>query len=61
MPAKNPRVSVTLTDTQMATVQRLARRARVSCSWVVNHALAEFLEKNADRREPLPILKGTQP
>ena len=60
MAAKSPRLSVTLTDTEMGELQKLASKSRVSCSWVAHQAIAEFLEKNADpqARLPLPMKRG---
>jgi predicted transcriptional regulator len=55
MAAKSPRLSVTLTEEQMAEVQRLADTSRVSCSWVVNQAIAEFLDRHADPQATLPL------
>lgn len=55
MVAKNPRLSVTLTEEQMAEIQRLAEGSRVSCSWIVNQAIAEFLERHADPQQSLPL------
>lgn len=57
MPAKSPRLSVTLTDKQMSIVQRLADKSRVSRSWVVSQAVVEFLEKNIDLQVPLPVVR----
>jgi predicted transcriptional regulator len=60
MPVKNPRLSVTLTEMEMSELQKLAHKSRVSCSWVAQQAIAEFLEKNADpqTRLPLPMKRG---
>ncbi len=60
MTAKNPRLSVTLTETEMSDLQKLATGSRVSCSWVAHQAIAEFLEKNADPQKqlPLPMKRG---
>jgi predicted transcriptional regulator len=40
------RVSVALTDDQLAALERLARGSQAAVSWVVRRAVAEYLERN---------------
>ena len=45
------RVSVALTDQQIAALERLAQENQAAVSWVVRRAVAEHLERN---RPPAP-------
>jgi predicted transcriptional regulator len=40
------RVSVALTDEQLAALEALARGSQAAVSWVIRRAVAEYLERN---------------
>jgi hypothetical protein len=45
------RVSVALTNEQLAALERLAQESQAAVSWVVRRAVAEFLERNCRHRQ----------
>jgi hypothetical protein len=49
------RITVSLTPAEHAELRAVAGRARVSLSWMVRQAVTEFLERQRDEAEQLPL------
>jgi predicted transcriptional regulator len=55
MVGKTPRLSVSLSASEIFEVQKLADRSNVSCSWVVRQAVLEYLERYSSSQPSLPL------
>ena len=58
---KRPRITVSLSERDHASLTELAERHDVSISWFARQALVEFIEKYKDTQSRLPLhIKKTQ-